>query len=100
MWAGPAGTPARGTSTRPSAGQVVDARSLMGGDDRVARHEQADAASDPEPRGRLGGSGQRNEQLVGVPVLSRELSASRIWSDSRCRDVGVLGEEQRLLPAV
>ena len=46
---------------------------------------------------RGGGGGERDEQVVAVPVLRRQLAAAGVGALAARRDVGVLGEEQRLL---
>ncbi len=81
----------------PPAGQMVDRRDLLGSDDRIALDHQADAAADPQRRGRLRRGGQRDEQVVGVAVLARQLAAARVRALAAGGDVGVLGEEQRLV---
>ena len=74
---------------QPAAGEVVDARDLLGGDDRVALDDEADAAADPQVRRRGGRRRQRDEQVVGVRVLARQLAAaarraSRGWRGCAC----------------
>jgi hypothetical protein len=84
------------TATR----QVIDRRDLLGRDDRVALDDEADAAANPQARGRLGGRGQRDEQVVGVPVLGwqdRPAGPRRLAAGG---DVRVFGEEQRLVAAL
>jgi hypothetical protein len=78
-------------------GEVIDARDLLGGGDRVALDDQADAAAHAQPARRGRGRRQRDEQVVRVKVLARQLSAGRIGSLATGRDVRVLGEEQRLV---
>jgi hypothetical protein len=42
-----------------AAGEAVEGGDLFRGDDRVALDDEADAAADPQPRGRRGGGGER-----------------------------------------
>ena len=84
----------------PAARQMVDRCDLLRGRDRVALDDQADAAADPQRRGRLRRRRQRDEQVVGVAVLARQLTAARVRALAAGRDVGVLGEEQRLVAAL
>ena len=81
------------------AGEMIDRGDLLGGGDRVALHDQADAAADAEPRRRSGGGGEGDEQVVGVEVLRGELFAPGPGRLAAGRDVRVLGEEQRLVSA-
>ncbi len=92
----PAGAHAEVQAT---AREVVDARDLLGGDDRVALDHQADAAGDPQRGGGGGGRRQRHEQVVGVGVDARQLPARRVGGLAAGGNVGVLREEQRAMPA-
>src|SRR5215217_5387926 len=85
---------------QPPARQVVDRGDLLGGHDRVALDDEADAGPDPRPRRRLGGRGHGHEQVVGVGVLARELAAPRIGRLPRRRDVRVLGEVDGVVPVL
>ena len=60
--------------------------------------DQADAAADPQLRGGDGGRGQRDEQVVGVRVLARQLAAAGVRRLAAGRDVRVLGEVERACP--
>ena len=84
----------------PPAGQVVDAGHLLGRGDRVPLDDQADAGADPQPRGGGHRGGHRDEQVEGVRVPARQLTAARVRRRPAGRDVRVLGEEQRLVPAL
>ena len=84
----------------PPAGQVVDAGHLLGRGDRVPLDDQADAGADPQPRGGGHRGGHRDEQVEGVRVLARQRTAARMRCRPAGRDVRVLGEEQRLVPAL
>ena len=85
---------------KAAAGQVVDRRDLLGGDDRVALDHQADAAADAQPGGRQRRRRQRDEQVVGRRVLARDRPATGVRGRALGRDVGVLGEEQRVVAAL
>jgi hypothetical protein len=74
-----------------AAREVVDARDLLCGGDRVTFDDQADAAGDAEIAGRLGGGGERNEEVVRTPVLGRQRLPGRAVG-LRGRDMGVLSE--------
>src|SRR5215211_2828247 len=74
-----------------AAREVVDARDLFRGDDRVTFHDQADAAGDADVAGRLRGGGKRDEQIVRAPVFRRQRLPGRPVS-LRGRDVSVLSE--------
>ena len=78
------------------AGEEVERGDLLGGGDRVALDDQADAGADPQLRRGLRDGGQRHERVVRVPVLLRQLAAARVRRVAGDRDVRVLGEEQRL----
>ena len=80
----------------PAVGDAVDRRDLLGGRDRVALDDQADAGADEQPLGRRRGGGQRDERVVDPPVLVGQLAAGRIGRLAADRDVGVLGEPERL----
>jgi hypothetical protein len=81
----------------PAAGEVVDRGDLLGGRDRVALDHEADAAADPQVRrgGRRGRHG--DEQVVRVRVLARQLAAAGVRRLAARRDVGVLGEVDRVV---
>ncbi len=82
----------------PPPGQVVDAGHLLGGGDRVPLDHQADAGPDAQPRGGAQRRRHRHEQVERVRVVpgKRRFTAGRVLG----RHVRVLGEEQRLVPAL
>src|SRR5436190_12461033 len=80
----------------PAAGEAIERGDLLRGDDRVALDDEADAGGEEYALGRGGRRGQRDERVVGVAVLPRELPARGIVGATDCRDVRVLREEQRL----
>src|SRR5262249_45469627 len=82
------------------AGEVVDAGDLLGGEDRVALDDEADPTAHAKPGRRLGRRGERDEEVVAVPVLGRQMVAAAPRALAARRDVGVLGEEQRLVAAI
>jgi hypothetical protein len=93
--------PARADAEQePTARDLIDRRDLLSGDDRVALDDEADAGSDPQPLCRGRGRGGRDERVERVPVLGRQLAAGGIRRRAARRDVGVLGEEQRLETAL
>ena len=80
----------------PPAGEPVDARDLLRGHDRVALDDQADARADVDPLGRA--RPPRSARRTGRRCASTRAAARhrRVRSLARRRDVGVLGEEERL----
>ena len=88
----PAPTP---NSSRPpvSRSRLAD---LLRGHDRVALDHQADPGAELDPLGRRAGRHQGDERVVDVRVLARQLVAGRVGGLARGRDMGVVGEEQRL----
>jgi len=93
--------PARAhTELEAPARDAVDAGHLLGGGDRVALDHEADAAPDPDVARRLRRTRERDEQVVGVAVFAGQLAARRVRRRAGSRDVRVLGEEQRLVPAL
>ena len=83
-----------------AAGEVVEAGDRLGGDDRVALRDEADAAADAQRR--RGGERHRHghEQVVGVRVLAGQRRRARAAAGRRPAaggDVRVLGEHE---PAV
>jgi probable F420-dependent oxidoreductase len=79
-----------------AAGEQVEARHLLGGDDRVTLDDQADRGPDPQALGSGSGRRQGDEGVVEARVLAWQLAAGRIGRRSAGRDVGVLGREQGL----
>src|SRR6266849_3676749 len=61
----------------PPARDLVEARDLLGGLDRIALHDEAHARGDPQPDGGRGGGGERHEGIHHVVVLLRQLTALR-----------------------
>ena len=82
------------------AGQSVDARDLLRRDDRVALDHEADAGREQQALGGGGRRRERDERVVRVAVLRRQLAAARVGRGAVHRDVRVLGEEQRLEAAL
>ena len=83
-------------NSNAAAGDEVERGDLLGRDDRVALDDQADAGTDPQPLGRLRDGGKRHERVERVPVLLRQAAAAWVRRVAADRDVGVLGEQQRL----
>jgi hypothetical protein len=82
----------------PPAGEMVDRGDFLGGDDRVALHDEADPAADPQPRRAHHGRRHRDEEVQGVDVASRQGAvADRERRLAARGDVRVLGEEERLV---
>jgi hypothetical protein len=82
------------------AGDPVDRRHLLGGDDRVALDDQTDPGGERQPLGHGRDRPERHEGVVHVAVLARQLAAGRVRRPARSRDVRVLGHEQRLEPVL
>src|SRR5258706_14500832 len=68
--------PGADAELEPSTRQMIDRRDLLRGDDRVPFNDQADPAADAQPAGLRSGRGEGDEEVVGVPVLARQLSAA------------------------
>ena len=64
--------------------------------DGVALDEKADTGGDADGLAREGRCGQGEEGVHGVPVVLRQLGAARPGRLPAGRDVGVLGDPQRL----
>ena len=80
----------------PTVGNQIHARHLFGGVDRIALNEQADCRPDAD---RLAGESrhrERDEGVQRVPVVLRQLSATRPRRQPAGRDVRMLGDPQRL----
>ena len=80
----------------PPAGEPVDARHLLRGHDRVALDHQADPGAEPDPLGRRAAAIRATNGSWVRAVLARQLAADRVRGLAAGRDVGVVGEEQRL----
>jgi hypothetical protein len=65
------------------AGDLVQGRDLLRGDDRVALDDEADPGPYQQPLGRGRGGGEGDEGVVGVAVLLRQLAPGRIRSLAR-----------------
>ena len=92
--------PAPTPKSTPPAGQDVDARHLLGADDRVALDDEADAAAHAQPRRGGGRGGHGHEQVVGVGVPARQHGAALPRALAGGGDVRVLGEEERAVPVL
>jgi hypothetical protein len=82
------------------ARQLVEAGDLLRGDDRVPLGNEADAGAEPQVFGDSRGKGQRDERVMRVRIALRQFAAARGRRAPADRDVGVLGYEQRLEPAL
>src|SRR5256885_12146893 len=82
------------------AREDVEARDLLGQGDRIVLDAQADARADLERAGRRGRGGERDEGVERVRVLARELGPAGKGRAPARRNVGVLGDEQRLEAAL
>ena len=80
----------RGRASRPPLRTTMGSRSMT-------RHRPVPTLSS---FGRTGGDGQRDERVQDPPVLLGQLAARRVRRFARGRDVGVLGEEERLEAAL
>jgi hypothetical protein len=78
------------------AGEAIEGGDGLGGGDRVVFDQQADRGADPDPLGCGGHRGEGDEGVVDAPVLARQLSAGGVGRLPARRDVGVLGDEDRL----
>jgi hypothetical protein len=78
------------------AGDVVEGGDLLGGHDRIALDDEADARADLQALGRGGGGGEAHERVDRVAVLGRELAATGVRGGAADRDMSVLWEEERL----
>lgn len=82
------------------AGDEVQARNLLRGGDGVALDHQGDARADEQPLCSARRRGERDERVQGAVVLAGQVSATRIRGLPARRDVGVLGDEQRVEAAL
>src|SRR3989449_104290 len=84
----------------PSARDLVEARDLLGGLDRIALHDEAHPGGDLQPGGGRGGGRERHEGVHHVVVLPRQLTALWKRRAARQRDVRVLRRPERAEPAL
>ena len=84
----------------PPAREAVERGDLLRRADRIALDQQADRGADPDPLRRVGHRGESHERVVDPPVLARQLPARRVGRLAARRDVGVLGDEDRLEAAL
>ena len=84
----------------PPVGHHVEAGDLLRGVDDVALRQERDPGAEHQPRRHRGDRGQRDERVQRPVVAPRQLAAfgpRRLPAD---RDVGVLGDEERVEPAL
>ena len=62
--------------------------------------ERHDPDAELDPLGHGGHRGERHERVEHVAVLARQLAAAGVGRVAADRDVGVLGEEERVEPAL
>ncbi len=79
-----------------AAGQMIQRGHLFGEHDGVAFGDQRDAGTHLDRRRDRGRHRERYVGVVGIPVLPRQLPATRPGRRPTCRYVGVLGKEHRL----
>src|SRR5437867_5243238 len=84
----------------PSARDLVEARDLLGGLDRIALHDEAHPGGDLQPGGGRGGGRERHEGVHHVVVLLRQLTALWKRRAARQRDMRVLRRPERAEPAL
>jgi hypothetical protein len=83
-----------------AARQLVEAGDAFRGDDRIALGNEADAGAEDQLPGHCRGEGQRDKRVVRMGITLRQLAAARKRALAACRDVGVLGHEQRFEAAI
>ena len=84
-----------------TARQLVERCHRLGGDDRLALGDEADAGPEQDPLGDRGGDGEGHERIQRPLVLLGELGVPRRRGGAaRDRDVRVLGEVDRMQPTV
>ena len=81
---------------QPAVGQLVHGRHFVGHRDRVALDHQTDAAADLDRVGHRGRGGQRDEQVVRMPVFLGQVAAARKRALAAGRNVSVFREPDRL----
>src|SRR5262249_4605913 len=82
-------------STRPLR-EVIEARYLLGDQDRVALDDEADTGPELERLGHHSRRAQGYEGIEGVPVLARQVGSAGPRALAAGRDVRVLGEPHGL----
>ena len=80
----------------PPVGDQVEAGDLLRGVDDVALRQQHDPGAEHQPRGHRGDRAQRDERVQRPVVPPRQLATGRVRRLPADRDVGVLGDEQRV----
>src|SRR5438445_4863286 len=83
-----------------TARQPVEGGDLLGRGDRVALDDEADAGAELQAPGRRGRRHERDEGVVGRPVVSREGAPARPGAAPARGDVRVLREPHRLEAAL
>src|SRR5439155_6330448 len=78
-----------------AAGQPVERGDLLGRRDRIALDDEADAGPELEAPGRPGRHHQRDERVVGRPVVAGKLAAAGPGAPPARGDVRVLREPHR-----
>ena len=79
-----------------AVGKMVEAGDLFGGLDRVALNYEANAGGNLEVLRREGRGCQRDEGVERMPVVLGQLAAAGPRTLTADRDVGMLGDPQRL----
>src|SRR6185312_13157847 len=84
----------------PPARQPVEAGDAFRGDDRVALGNEADAGAEHQLLGRRCREAQRDERVVRVRIALGQLAAAAERRLAAGRDVGVLGDVERVEAAI
>src|SRR5439155_15100448 len=84
----------------PASRKMVEARDLLRGPDRIALDHETDAGPELDARRRDRRGRERDEGIVAVPVLLRQVTATRPGTLAARGDVRVLGHPERLEPAL
>src|SRR5207244_7647056 len=79
-----------------AAGQPVERGDLLGRRDRIALDDEADAGAELEAPGRPGRRHQRDEGIVGRPVVAGKLASAGPGAPPARGDVRVLREPTRI----
>src|SRR4029450_4220493 len=85
---------------KSSARDLIEARDLLGGLDRIALHDPAHAGGHLPPRGGGRGGGEGHEGVHHVVVLLRQIAALRKRRAARQWNVRVLRRPERSEPAL
>ena len=88
------------TEVEAPAGDQIEARHRLGGNDGVALGDQANARAEAERAGHRRRGGEAHERIERVGIFLRQLAPAAPGRAPAGGDVGVLGHEERVEPSL